>query len=102
MDHHELPIEVFAAKEEDGAVKAVFVSVPRRCGLKHAVALHLEGSRLIALGHTSALPIQFPELDEHTQTILRSIAAKIDHVAIAEFSPVGLFDAYMLRLEVSA
>lgn len=99
MDTPELPIEIFAAKDAAGAITAVMLAVPRRCGLKQAVALRLDGFKLVAVGPKTQLPFTFPELDQASREALLVSAQQKRMIPVAEFSPVGLFEAYLLPVE---
>lgn len=95
-----LSLEVFAAKDTSGAILAVMISAPRRCGLKQADTLRVDGMKLLALGKKTILPFILPPLDNASREALLYSARNKRPVPVGEFSPVGLFDAYSLTIEV--
>lgn len=95
-----LPVEVFAAKNSSGVVVDVMLAVPRRCGLRQADTLRVDGLRMQAIGRHSILPIELPNLKAKTRDDLLALVGSGRPLTVAEFSPLGLFDAYILKLEV--
>lgn len=100
MSSGEIPVEVFAAKDCTGNLTGVMLAVPCRCGLKQADALRVDGMRLLAIRDRSILPIDLPDLQEQTRNDLVAMALTNTRLAVGEFTPLGLFDAYFLKLEV--
>jgi hypothetical protein len=95
-----LPVEVFAAKDIVGNVTGVMLSAPCRSGLKQADTLRVDGSLMLAIRQRSILPIDLPSLSADNQTLLRELAAAGQRLAVAEFTPLGLLDAYFLTLDI--
>lgn len=95
-----IPIEVFAAKDSAGEFTGVMMAVPKRCGLKQADTLRIDGTLLMAIRERSILPVDLPEMSEQSRANLIAMAHSGQRLAVAEFTALGLFDAYFLKLEV--
>jgi len=94
-----IPIEVFAAKDNAGSLQGVMLAAPAKCGLRHADTLRLIGHRVIAVSQRSILSIDLPAFDAETLGYLREAAQRGGRVAVAEFTPLGLADSYVLALD---
>lgn len=95
-----LSVEVFAAKDSNGRVTDVFMSVPCRSGLKEANMLRLDKRSMIAMRDLAVLPVDLPEMSPECQRILLELSRIGRPLAVAEFTALGLFDAYYLKLSV--
>ena len=96
-----LSIEVFAAKDSLGTLK-VMLTVPCRCGLKSADTLRIDGSTMVAMRARSILPLDFPALTIGSREKLAYLAALGQRLAVGEFTPLGLSDAYFLEVVVGS
>jgi hypothetical protein len=94
-----IPIEVFAAKDEAGALLGVMLTAPSNSGLRQADTLRVVGLRVVAIRQRSILSIDLPSLDDESLGYLREAARRGGRVAIAEFTPLGLADSYMLNVD---
>jgi hypothetical protein len=90
-----VPMEVFAAKDSP---LAVFLAVPRHCGLKEADTLRIDGVTVLAMRSRSILPIDFPELTQQSADRLAALAHGGQQLAVGEFGALGLFDSYFLTV----
>jgi hypothetical protein len=95
-----LSYETFAAKDSSGRVSGLFLVVPPRCGLKQADSLRVDGNRLLALCDRSVLPLDFADLTPSVSNWLADCAKTAKPVAVAEFTALGLLDAYFLDVVV--
>ncbi len=95
-----IPVEIFAAKDSSGTLQDVMLSVPVNCGLKYADSLRIQGRRLLALDQQTILPIDLPLLEATHVEDLVATATRHGQIAVAEFTALGLFDNYLLKLEV--
>jgi hypothetical protein len=95
-----LSAEVFAAKDSSGAVVNVMLAVTRRCGLRQADTLRVDGLRMQALGKRSILPVELPDLKPESRIDLQALASSGRPLTVAEFSPLGMVDAYTLNVEI--
>jgi len=102
LDGHDglLSMEVFAAKDLDGQIVDLFVSVPRLCGLKHADTLLVDGLTIIAMQARTMLPLDMADLSTEAREKLAFWARSGHRLAVAEFTALGLLDAYFLGLTV--
>ena len=93
-------MEVFAAKDASGGFGGVMLSVPARCGLKQADTLQIDKDRMFAIRRRSVLPMDLPRLTEQSRAGLIAHAARGQQLPVAEFTPLGLLDAYFLNLDI--
>ncbi len=93
-------MEVFAAKDSSGVVVNVLLSAPRRCGLRQADTLRVDGLRMQAMGRRSVLPVELPDLKPASRIDLLALANSGRTLTVAEFSPLGMYDAYTLNVEI--
>lgn len=94
-----ISFEVFAAKNENGDLMGIMVSVPCRCGLNEADTLRINGSVMLAVRGQSVLPIDFPELSVTSREYLFALARSGQRLAVAEFKTLGLLNAYFLNVQ---
>jgi hypothetical protein len=95
-----ISIEVFAAKDNADLLKGVMLAVPDGCGLHRADTLRIIGSKVAVMGDRSVLPLDLPVFNEEALGYLRE-AARQGVIAVAEFTPLGISDSYLLRLEIA-
>lgn len=95
-----LSVEVFAAKDSAGALTGVMMTVPCRCGLKQADSLRIDGHTVMAMRERTILPIDFAALSAEVRSNLISLAQSGQRLAVAEFTAIGMLDAYFLNLVV--
>ena len=90
-------MEVFAAKDFRG----FFLSAPARCGLKQADTLSVSAKRLsvMAMHGNTVLDLDLPDLTPESLAKLQELEKAGGRLAVAEFSPLGLFDAYFLNVK---
>lgn len=93
-------MEVFTAKDATGGASGVMLSVPPRCGLKQADTLQVDKDRMFAIRRRSVLPLDLPRLTEQSRTSLIAHAAQGQRLPVAEFTALGLLDAYFLDLDI--
>lgn len=97
-----LSVEVFAAKDSAGFLTGLMMAVPCRCGLKQADSLRIHGTTMIAMREQTILPIDFSTLTTEVRTNLTSLAQSNQRLTVAEFTAIGVFDAYFLNLIVAS
>lgn len=97
-----LSIEVFAAKDSEGADADMFMAVSCKCGLREAEALRIDGLSMVAVQHKSIMPIDFPPLDESVRGKLVAWAKTGKPLPVAEFMARGLYDAYFVNVVVAS
>lgn len=102
QDEGLVAVEIFAAKDAQGADGDLFLAVSRECGLRNADSLLLDGDRMVAMRAQSVLPIDFPPLSDSGRSRLLAWSEKGKPLPVAEFAARGVFDAYFLNLVVSA
>lgn len=95
-----LSVEVFAAKDSAGVLSGVMMAVPCRCGLKKADSLRIDGATVMAMREQTVLPLDFAALTAEVRSHLISLAQSGQRLAVAEFTAVGMLDAYFLNLVV--
>ena len=95
-----LSVEVFAAKDSQGMLTDVFMSVPCHSGLKQANVLRLDKLSMIAMRDLAVLPVDLPDMTQEWQAVLLEMARSGRQLAVGEFTSLGLFDAYYLKLSV--
>ena len=95
-----LSVEVFAAKDSAGTLTGVMMAVPCRCGLKQADSLRIDGFSMMAMREQTILPIDFSTLTSDVRSNLKTLAQSGQPLAVAEFTAIGLLDAYFLKLVV--
>lgn len=96
-----LSAEIFAAKDSQGRVTDVFMSVPCHSGLKQADSLRVDYLSLIAMRDSTVLAVDLPGLTPECHQILTEMSRRGFQLAVAEFTSLGLFDAYFLNLLVA-
>lgn len=99
-DSASLSVEVFAAKDSAGALTGLMMTVPCRCGLNRADTLRIDGHMVIAMREQTVLPIDFSALTAGVRSNLISLAQSGQRLAVAEFTALGMLDAYFLNLVV--
>lgn len=85
-----IAVEVFLSEA------GVCLALPRGCGIDQADALRVDmnAQTLHALRNGGVLPVDFPKLSQaHCQAI-----KGVTEVAVGEFVPQGVVQAYMLRV----
>lgn len=95
-----LSVEVFAAKDSAGMPAGVMLSAPCKCGLNQADTLRIDGLVMMAVRDRSILPIDLPNLTEQSRAGLLILARLGQRLAVAEFTALGMLDAYFLKLDV--
>lgn len=103
LEVHEgpLPVEIFAAKDSDGnLVGLVVMAVPKKCGLMDGDILRVDGLTMIALRDRSVLPLDFAALTARSSDYLKALANTGRRLAVGEFTPSGLIDAYFVDVIV--
>lgn len=93
-------MEVLTAKNAAGGFGGAMLSVPARCGLKQADTLQIHEDRMFAIRRRSVLPIDLPKLTAQSRASLIAHAAGGQRLPVAEFTPLGLLDAYFLNLDI--
>lgn len=93
-------MEVFAAKNATGDVIGVLIAVPQRCGLKQADTLQIDKDMVFALSKRSVLPIDLPRLSTESRNSLIAHSTTGKKLPVAEFTPLGVLDSYLLNLVV--
>lgn len=101
MPNFLVPFESFAAKDSDGELAGLMLSVPHNCGLAQADSLRISGQTLLAVRNHSVLPLDFAKLTHEARADLFSLAVTGQRVAVAEFTAIGLVNAYFLKLIVA-
>jgi hypothetical protein len=96
----EIPLECFAAKDSQGLLSNLMLSVKCRCGLKFADSLRVDAFKLSAVRRGAVLPIVLPDLPMKTREYLVAWASTGRKVPVAEFMATGLLDAYFLDLVI--
>lgn len=96
-----LPFESFAAKDAEGQLVGLMLSVPHGCGLEQADSLRVSGLSMLATRNHSVLPLDFANLTLTTLANFRALAKTGQRVAVAEFTAIGLANAYFLKLIVT-
>ena len=96
-----LSVEVFAAKDSAGVLTGVMMTVPCRCGLKQADSLRIDGPTVMAMRERTILPIDFASLTAEVRANLISLAQSGQRLAVAEFTALGMLDAYFLNVVVA-
>lgn len=95
-------MEVFTASGADGGFEGVMLTVPPRCGLQQADTLRVDGLTTVALRRNSVLPLELPMLNPPSRESLLLHARTGQRLVVAEFTPLGLLNAYFLNLIVTA
>lgn len=98
---HVLSVEVFAAKDASGALTGIILAVPRMCGLKRADTLRIDGLSVIAMESRSVLPVDLPDLSPQSREDMLILTRAGKRLVVAEFSALGLLDAYYLDLVIN-
>ena len=94
-----LSVEFFAAKDSDGKLEGLVVmAVPRRCGLMDGDTLRIDGLSMLAMRDRSVLPIDFATLTEKAVSFLTALVKEERRLAVGEFTPLGLVDAYFVNV----
>ena len=93
-----LSVEVFAAKDLEGGLTGLAMTVPCHCGLNQADTLKVKGLALSALRASSVLPIQLPDLSTKSHADFLAWSKTGEKLAVAEFMATGMLDAYFLDL----
>lgn len=96
-----LPVEVFAAKDSAGSLTGLMMTVPCRCGLNRADTLRIDGHTVMAMRDQTVLPIDFSALTAEVRSNLMALAQSGQRLAVAEFTALGMLDAYFLTLVVA-
>ncbi|HJV75095.1 MAG TPA: hypothetical protein VJ654_12795 [Noviherbaspirillum sp.] len=92
-----LSVEFFAAKDSG----EMMMTVPWNCGLKEATTLRVADLFIVAMRGQSVLPIDLPSLDEECKARLIGYAERGKALPVAEFSALGLRDAYFLNVVIA-
>jgi hypothetical protein len=100
-DDQVLSVEVFAAKDFAGELTGIILAVPRMCGLKRADTLRIDGLSVMAMESRSVLPVDLPDLSPQSRQDMLTLARAGKRLAVAEFTALGLFDAYYLDLAIN-
>lgn len=100
-DEQVLSVEVFAAKDSTGALTGLILAVPRFCGLKRADTLLVDGLSVIAMASRSVLPVDLPRLTPKSREFMEALARGGKRLVAAEFSALGLIDAYYLDVVIN-
>ena len=95
-----LAVEVFAAKDSAGALMGLMMAVPCRCGLNRADSLRIDGHTVMAMREQTILPIDFAALTDEVRSNLTALAQSGQRLAVAEFTALGMLDAYFLNVVV--
>ena len=96
-----LSVEVFAAKDSSGSLTGLMMTVPCRCGLNRADTLRIDGHTVMAMRDQTVLPIDFSALTAEVRSNLMALAQSGQRLAVAEFTALGMLDAYFLTLVVA-
>lgn len=91
-----LSVEYFAAKDNLGLI----MMVPKKCGLKQADTLRIDGLSMVAIKNRSILPIDLPALTNSVRERLVALSVKGYQLPVGEFMARGLFDAYSLNVVI--
>jgi len=97
-----LSVEVFAAKDTGVAPSDLMLAVPPRCGLKNADTLRVSGLRVVAMRGKTVLSVDLPDLSPDSRAKFLALAESGRRLAVAEFMPLGLFDAYFLDVDFAS
>lgn len=100
-DDQVLSVEVFAAKDSSGALTGIVLAVPRMCGLKRADTLRIDGLSVMAMESRSVLPVDLPDLSPQSREDMLTLTRAGKRLVVAEFTALGLLDAYYLDLVIN-
>lgn len=93
-----LSFESFAAKDANGHLAGLMLSVPHGCGLEQADTLRVNGLTVLAMRNQSVLPLDFANLMPATRADFLALSKTGQRIAVAEFTAIGLANAYFLKL----
>jgi hypothetical protein len=91
-------VEVFAAKDLEGGLTGLAMTVPCHCGLNQANSLRIDGFSVLAVRSSSILPLNLPALSTQSRSDFLAWSKTGEKLAVAEFMATGMLDAYFLDL----